>query len=178
MFSRVCVGPSHGGQSNISWDPLPCHLQNGADIIGNNYIIQYTHLAVGEPTNISSSRSDNKLECHQDSSGHYTCLTYASLFAFGETYSFQVAARNIYGVGSFSNPVIAVYGSQGSSCFCTWHDNNNNCYGFCSGHKINMQVLIVHCQFLTLIKVRTLIDIRFSIILLVATLFLQKNLLL
>ena len=128
----MCVGPSlYQGQSNISWDPLPCHLQNGADIIDNDYIIQYTLLPTGEPTNISSS--NNRLECHQDSGGHYSCVAHSSLFTFGVAYSFQVAVRNIYGVGSFSNPVTAVYGSQGS-CFCTWHDNNN-CYGFCSGHK-------------------------------------------
>ena len=115
MLSRVCVGPSHGGQSNIFWDLLPCHLQNGADIIDNNYIIQYTHLPNGKPTNISSS--DERLECHQDSGGHYSCLTRPSLFPFGETYSVQVAARNIYGLGSFSDPVIAVSGSQGKYCY-------------------------------------------------------------
>ena len=112
----MCVGPSlYQGRSNTSWDPLPCHLQNGADII-DNYIIQYTLLPNGEPINISSS--DNNLERHQDSGGHYSCTLHASLFTFGETYSFQVAAQNIYGLGLFSNPVIAVYGSQGS-CFCT-----------------------------------------------------------
>ena len=119
MLSRVCAGPPTSledqiqGQFNISWEPLPCHLQNGADII--DYIIQYTHLPNGEPINISSS--DNRLECHQDSGGHYSCVAHFSLFTFGETYSFQIAAQNIYGVGSFSNPVIAEYGSQGS-CFC------------------------------------------------------------
>ena len=117
MILRVCVGPSHAGQSNISWDPLPCHLQNGADIIANDYIIQYTHLPTGEPTNVSSS--DNKLECHQDSGGHYSCLPGPSVFTFGQTYSFQVAARNIHGVGSFSTLLIARYGSQGkyNSCY-------------------------------------------------------------
>ena len=109
MLSRVCTGPSHGGQSNISWDPLPCHLQNGADII--DYTIQYTQLSTEVATNISSS--DNKLVCRQDSCGHYSCLPGPSVFMFGETYSFQVAAQNIYGLGSFSDPVFAEYGSQG-----------------------------------------------------------------
>ena len=41
MLSRVCVEPSTlpeditQGQINISWEPLSCHLQNGADIFGN-----------------------------------------------------------------------------------------------------------------------------------------------
>ena len=47
-LSRVCIGPSTHpkdltqGRLNISWDPLPCHLQNGADIIA--YTIKYTQL--------------------------------------------------------------------------------------------------------------------------------------
>ena len=37
---KVCSGPDRsksdpfGHRLNISWDPLPCHLQNGADITG------------------------------------------------------------------------------------------------------------------------------------------------
>ena len=49
--------------------------------------------------------------CLQESGGPYSCMVVASLrFISGVTYSFQVAAQNIYGVGSFSNPVnIAVH---------------------------------------------------------------------
>ena len=105
QLSRDCVGPStspqHGGRVNISWDPLPCHLQNGANISG--YIIQYTTLTTGVPTNISSSQ--RRLECHQESGGPYSCIATATLFIPGETYSFQVTAQNIHGVGSFSDPV-------------------------------------------------------------------------
>ena len=113
QLSRVCVGPStspqHGGRVNISWDPLPCHLQNGANISG--YIIQYTSLTTGVPTSISSS--DRRLECHRESGGPYSCVATATSFLLGETYSFQVAAQNIRGVGSFSNPVTTIHGSQG-----------------------------------------------------------------
>ena len=35
------------------------------------------------------------------------------MFTFNETYSLEVAAQNIYGLGSFSNLVIVVFGSQG-----------------------------------------------------------------
>ena len=113
QLQRVCVGPStspqHEDRVNISWDPLPCHLQNGADI--SLYTIQYTRLTTGAPTNISSS--DRRLECHRGSGGPYSCVVNATLFMLGETYSFQVAAQNIHGVGSFSDPVTTVYGSQG-----------------------------------------------------------------
>ena len=116
----MCVGPSTSSQQlgrvNISWDPLLCHLQSGANI--SRYIIQYTHLPTGVATNISSF--DDRLICDQESDGPYSCVvaTYTPLFIAGETYSFQVAARSAYGVGSFSNPVTTVvYSSQGK------HDN-------------------------------------------------------
>ena len=112
QLQRVCVGPStlpqHGGRVNISWDPLPCHLQNGANISG--YIIQYTMLTTGVRTSISSS--DRRLECHRESGGPYSCVIAVSLPIADVAYSFQVAAQNIHGVGSFSNPVTTVYGSQ------------------------------------------------------------------
>ena len=107
---RVCVGPpsslAYRGRVNISWDPLPCHLQNGADIIG--YVIQYTRLLTGEATNISSSST--RLICRQESGGPYSCLAPASIFIVDLAYSFCVAARNNFGVGSFSNPVVFTIG--------------------------------------------------------------------
>ena len=114
----MCVGPStspqHVGRVNISLDPLPCHLQNGANISG--YIIQYTHLPNGTSTNISSS--DGRLICRQEPGGPYSCVVTASLFIPNVTYGFQVAAQNSRGIGSFSNPVTTVvYSSQGK------HDN-------------------------------------------------------
>ena len=115
QLSKVCVGPStspqHLGRVNISWDPLPCHLQNGADISG--YIIQYTRSPNGVPSNISSS--DKGLLCRQEPGGHYSCVEQISFFISGVTYSFQVAAQNSYGVGSLSDPVTTVHGSQGIS---------------------------------------------------------------
>ena len=112
----MCVGPpstSSVGQTegrlNISWDPLPCNLQNGADI---NYTIQYTRLLDGTLRNISTSNS--KLQCHQVAGGLYSCLADSSLFitTAGEIYRFQVAAESRFG-GSFSNPVNSAFGSKG-----------------------------------------------------------------
>ena len=112
----MCVGPpstSSVGQTerrlNISWDPLPCNLQNGADI---SYIIQHVRLLDGTLRNISTSNS--KLQCRQVAGGPYSCLADSSLFttAPGEIYRFQVAAESRFG-GSFSNPVNSVFGSQG-----------------------------------------------------------------
>ena len=112
----MCIGPPTSladsgtqGRVNISWDPLPCHLQNGADITGTGYIIQYTSLTTGVPRNISIS--DTGVDCLQESGGPYSCVVAPGLyFTSRVTYSFQVAAQNSYGVGSFSNPVnIAVH---------------------------------------------------------------------
>ena len=115
QLQRVCVGQSlfqqQQGQLNISWDSLPCCLQNGADI--TSYIIQYTRLETGTPRNISSSDSRLGIHCRQVAGGPYSCLADESLFltGSGETYSFQVAARNHFGTGSFSNPVNFMFGS-------------------------------------------------------------------
>ena len=118
QLQRVCVGQSSlqqiQDQINISWDPLPCHLQNGANI--SRYIIQDTHLASGTSRNISS-HSDSRLECHQVPGGPYSCEADASLFITrpGETYRFQVAAQNVHGIGPFSIPIIFMFqnGPQG-----------------------------------------------------------------
>ena len=115
QLQRVCVGPGpptspqHGGRVNISWDPLPCHLQNGADVVG--YIIRYTHLLTGASVNIFSS--DSQLDCRQEPGGPYSCVAPASLFTLSVAYSFQVAAQSIHGVGPFNYPITTVYGSQG-----------------------------------------------------------------
>ena len=115
---RVCVGPAtspqYQGRVNISWDPPPCHLQNGANVTDRNYIIQYTRLLTGVPTNISST--DSQVGCRQEPGGPNSCMAATSLFVSDETYSFQVAAQNVFGVGSFSAPVLTTYNysSQGS----------------------------------------------------------------
>ena len=120
----MCIGPPTSladwaqGRVNISWDPLPCHLQNGADVTDTDYIIQYTSLTTGVPRNISVS--DTGVDCLQESGGPYSCVVAPGLrFTSGITYSFQVAAQNIYGVGSFSNPVIARYLPLGIHYTCT-----------------------------------------------------------
>ena len=119
QLQRVCVGPDpptspqHQGGVNISWEPLPCHLQNGANVA--RYVIQYTNLSTGVSTNISIASSVGRIECHQEPGGPYSCVVCvrASLFIPGVTYSFQVAAENMNGVGSFSNSVTTLYGSNG-----------------------------------------------------------------
>ena len=107
MLLRVCVGPSispqYLGRVNISWDPLPCHLQNGADI--SDYIIQYTPLSTGMTTRITSSHGD--VNCSQEVGGTYSCVVTESspLISSNQSYSFQVAAQNNNGDGSFSDPI-------------------------------------------------------------------------
>ena len=126
QLPRVCVGPPTSladytqGKLNISWDPLPCHLQNGADV--TVYSIQYTELPDGGPNII-----DSKAECCQEPGGPYSCLAASSFFIPRVTYSFQVAARNSFGVGSFSNSVITVYDSQGNH-YMYYHHNNYYAY--------------------------------------------------
>ena len=115
QLPRVCVGRPTSladqtqGRVNISWDPLPCHLQNGADV---TVYIRYTQLPEGG-TNIIDS-TDSKVECHQEPGGPYSCLAASSFFIPHVTYSFQVAAQNSSGVGSYSNSVIVLYGSNGN----------------------------------------------------------------
>ena len=104
MLPRVCVGPSsspHQGRVNISWDPLPCHLQNVADI--NGYTIQYTHLSTGMTTQIYSFHED--VQCSQEVGSPYSCVVAESPIPSNQAYSFRVAVHNDYGHGSFSDPI-------------------------------------------------------------------------
>ena len=116
QLPRVCVGRPTSladgtqGKLNISWDPLPCHLQNGADV--TVYKIQYTQLPGGGSNIIFSTNS--KVKCRQEPGGPYSCLIASVFFIPRVTYSFQVAAQNSFGVGSLSNSVTTVYGSQGN----------------------------------------------------------------
>ena len=104
---RVCAAASARDKLNISWDSLPCHLQNGADITG--YIIQYSPTSGGEARNISSAQ----MTCGQESGGPYRCLIAGTIFIPFQTYTFQVATRNSYGVGPFSDLLIATSAIQG-----------------------------------------------------------------
>ena len=83
----VCVGPStspqHQGRVNISWDPLPCHLQNGADV--TSYTIQYTRLSTGVAARISSFHRG--VNCSQAVDGLYSCVVAESLIPSDQAYS-------------------------------------------------------------------------------------------
>ena len=103
----VCVGPAAQSKLNLHWDPLPCHLQNGADITG--YTIQYRPTSGGEAQNVSSTQ----MTCGQESGGPYRCIIAGSLFNPFQMYTFQVAAINDYGIGPFSDPVLAIISQQG-----------------------------------------------------------------
>ena len=96
---------------SISWDPLPCRLQNGANI--SEYIIQYrlAHSITNETQSIYAS--DDRLDCIQQPIGPYKCYLTNTLFLENQTYIFQVAAMNLYGIGPFSDPVNATVYSQG-----------------------------------------------------------------
>ena len=115
QLPRVCVGPPTSpevqtqGKLNISWDPLPCHLQNGDNI--RDYIIRCTQLTGGEPKLIYTS-TDSKVECHQEPGSPYSCLAASSFFVPHVTYIFQVAAQNTFGTGSFNTPVLITYSPQ------------------------------------------------------------------
>ena len=112
---RVCAGPellsTQQGRVNISWDVLPCHLTNGADISG--YIIQYSRQS-GDERNISTLDIVLKEACRPSYNydHRYSCLLSESprLLQRGVNYIFRVAARNGYGVGPFSDPVFGMIG--------------------------------------------------------------------
>ena len=107
ILPRVCVGPStspqHQGRVNISWDLLPCHLQNGADVTSRDYIIHYTPKSTNVTRRIISFHSD--VQCSQEVGGLYSCMVAESLIPSNQAYSIQVAAMNFFGEGSFSDPV-------------------------------------------------------------------------
>ena len=116
----MCVGPSstdYESKVNISWDPLPCHLQNGADI--TSYIISYTHLPNGTTTQIYSFHED--AQCSQEVGSPYTmtCMVTVaeSQIPSNQAYSFQVAAQNVNGDGLFSDPIsVSLPASSRWSC--------------------------------------------------------------
>ena len=70
------------------------------------------HVASWTPKIIYSS-TNSKVECHHEPGGPYSCQAASSFFIPRVTYSFQVTARNSFGVGSFSTPVHITFSSQG-----------------------------------------------------------------
>ena len=106
--TSVCaeVDPTDQGRLMNSWDHLPCHLQNGANIA--HYIIHYNTTSGREVETILST--DSKL-CW--TSGD-RCVITTNLS--NEIYTFQVAAHSSNGAGQLSDPVYAMLGNQGSMC--------------------------------------------------------------
>ena len=60
-------------------------------------------MSTGVATRISNSHED--LLCGQEPDGPYSCRVANLLFISDEPYTFQVAARNKEGFGSFSDPI-------------------------------------------------------------------------
>ena len=109
---QVFAGPDvldPNARLSISWDPIPCRFQNGADI--SDYIIQYRLATINETRTISVS--DDRLDCIQHPIGPYRCYLTHILFIEGQTYILQVAAVNTYGIGPYSDPINATLHSQG-----------------------------------------------------------------
>ena len=96
---------------SISWDPLPSLNQNNAHNI--SYIICYSITGIDEVRSISTS--DDRLSCRQEPVGPYRCYLTSSLLLEDQMYTFQVAARNGYGVGPFSDPVNVTLHSKGKT---------------------------------------------------------------
>ena len=112
---------------SIYWDPLPCHLQNGADI--TDYIIQYSLTSTNETRSISTS--DDRLSCKQEPVGPYRCYLTSSLLLENQMYTFQIAAVNGYGVGPFSDPVNAtLYSLSGKLIvdLCNIYNSYKQCH--------------------------------------------------
>ena len=103
QLSRVCARRSEGGV-NISWDALPCHRQNGADI--TSYVIRHSSSrSISTDINLSSSKS-NLLRFYRSGANRYDYQIPLSTFLDGVvTYTFQVSARNSHGLGPFSTSV-------------------------------------------------------------------------
>ena len=113
-LQHVCVGilSNDHERLNISWEPLPCHLQNGADI--KNYSIQYRRASDSHNQVNTISSSDGRLDCVQESNGPYRCVTKVVADSTGlqqnQKYIFQVSAVNGHGFGPYSDPVSATPG--------------------------------------------------------------------
>ena len=93
--------PEYHGRVNISWELLPCHLQNGADI--TSYAILYTPKSTGVATRFPSS--SRYVECSQEFGVLYSCMVAYLFIPNDQSFSVQVDAQNNYGAGSFSNPI-------------------------------------------------------------------------
>ena len=93
----------------ISWDHLPCHLQNGANIA--HYIIHYNTTSGSEVESFLSNDHRGSTHCSVSGDG-WQCFILIPKKQ-NEIYTFQVAAHNSNGDGQFSDPVYTMPGTQG-----------------------------------------------------------------
>ena len=98
---------------NISWEPLPCHLQNGGRI--TSYNIRYRRASDSDNQARVISNTDRRLDCVQESNGPYRCITKVVTYSStrlqqNQEYIFQVSAVNGHGFGPYSDPVSATPG--------------------------------------------------------------------
>ena len=120
QISGVSVVESQSAESDaaveISWNILPCLLQNGANV--SDYIIRYSPTLGGDlaARNLTATNSFNVI-CGAAAGGRYSCLLSRMLFHSVRSYSFQVAATNRYGVGRFSTPVYTTIRVPGKKAF-------------------------------------------------------------
>ena len=93
----------------ISWDHLPCHLQNGANIA--HYIIHYNTTSGREVETILTN-DHGGINTHCGLSGcSWQCFILPMYL--NEIYTFQVAAHSSNGDGQLSDPVYTMPGIQG-----------------------------------------------------------------
>ena len=118
------MSPTLQGRVNISWDLLPCHLTNGADV--RDYIIEYSSPS-GVKTNVSTSNIQIKTACDPEYDHRYRCLLLYMLLQHGVMYTFRVAARNTYGVGRFSDLVVGMIGITSIVNYCCNYSKHCGC---------------------------------------------------
>lgn len=114
---KVCARQV-SGRINITWEHLPCHLQNGASV--TRHIIQYSHseqetinitVPARQSTELTVTDSNNNVIIRMDCSTEFgsqhliQCVSNPTIVIPGRVYIIQVAAVNMYGAGPFSDPI-------------------------------------------------------------------------
>ena len=111
IISSVCIEleSEHEYGLNISWNLVPCHLHDGADMYG--YRIRYSLVSNRTSSHsmvtISTTERHDGVDCHAERRDSFTCLLSAQPLSIvdREQYQFQVAAANRFGTGPFSEPI-------------------------------------------------------------------------